>query len=195
MILGITGGFGSGKSSVLKFFESRSWFVMDADSVCRSFYETKETELMDCIRKNFGDGVFDKEGFVDRKKLGEILFRSPQKMELITQVIYPMLTKKIHSAVAECRKKGINGAFELPLLYEGGYEKLFDAVLTIWTSPEIRVERLKKRGFTAEDMKKRDAKQLPLELKLEKADFALINDGTEEALCCQLDELLKRELV
>ena len=195
MILGLTGAFGGGKSTVLRYFSTRNWFIFDADAVCHSFYVECPHDFLDGLLAIFGNGIFNEKGKPDKKAVAAICFSDSEKLNQLTSLIYPLLQKKLDESIEYCRKNSISGVFELPLLYEGGFEKLFDAVLTIWTSPEIRVERLKKRGFTAEDMKKRDAKQLPLEVKLEKADFALINDGTEEALCCQLDELLKRELV
>lgn len=186
MILGITGGFGSGKSSVLRYFESRSWFVMDADSVCRSFYENKEQKLMDCIRDNFGSKVFDANGYVDRKKLGEILFQVPEKMELITRIIYPLLTEKIHQAIALCREKNQNGAFELPLLYEAGFENCFDKILAIWIPADLRKKRLLGRNFSPEEVDRRDRMQMNPDEKLERADFGVINSGSVEDLYSQL---------
>lgn len=192
MILGITGGFGSGKSSVLRFFASRSWFVMDADSVCRSFYENKEPELMDCLRDNFGSGIFDTNGFADRRKLGEILFRAPEKMDLITRVIYPMLTEKIHQAINECREKKQNGAFELPLLYEAGFENCFDKVLAVWIPADLRKKRLLGRNFSPDEVDRRDRMQMPPDEKLERADFGVINSGTADELFAQLTTIAEK---
>lgn len=186
MILGITGGFGCGKSSILHFFESRSWFVMDADAVCRSFYECKEKKLMDCIRNNFGDDFFAPDGYVDRRMLGEILFRTPEKMDLITGVIYPLLTGKITDAIAKCRKNNCNGAFELPLLYEAGFENCFDKILAVWAPDNLRKQRLLGRNFTPDEVERRDRMQIPADKKLERADFGIINSGSIDDLFCQL---------
>jgi len=190
MILGLTGAFGGGKSTVLRYFSTKNWFIFDADAICHSFYRECPRDFVDGLRTIFGNGIFDKDGKPDKKNIAEVCFSDTEKLNRLTALIYPLLQKKMDESIEFCKKNSVDGVFELPLLYEGGYEKKFDAVLAIWTSPEIRVERLKKRGFTAEDMQKRDAKQMALELKLEKADFALVNDGTPEALYCQLDELL-----
>ena len=135
MILGITGGFGCGKSSVLRFFASCQWFTMDADAVCRGFYESGNPALLACVRENFGKDMFFHDGSVDRKKLGGELFRHPEKMVLVTGVLYPLLTEKLRSSIAACRKNGRDGAFEIPLLYEAGFEHCFDAVLSVWCPP------------------------------------------------------------
>ena len=186
MILGITGGFGCGKSSVLHFFKTRSWFVMDADAVCHSFYESREKKLMDCIRNNFGNDLCDADGYIDRKKLGKILFDAPEKMVLITDVIYPLLTEKILKAIAECREKNQNGAFELPLLYEAGFDNCFDKIMAIWTPGDLRKKRLLGRNFTPDEVDRRDRMQLPPEEKLERADFGIVNSGSMDDLFRQL---------
>lgn len=193
MILGITGGFGCGKSSVLRFFESRSWFTMDADAVCRGFYDCRHPELMACIRDNFGENMFCADGFVNRGELGKVLFSHPKKMEIITAVIYPLLTEKIHSAIEDCRKKKINGAFELPLLYEAGFENCFDRILAIWCPGDLRKKRLLGRNFPPEEVDRRDRMQISPDEKLERADFGAINSGTPAELTAQL-EMIAAEL-
>ena len=98
--------------------------------------------------------------------------------------------KELEAKINECRQQNISGVFEIPLLYEANYQNLFDAVLAIWTDPEVRCQRLKQRSFSREDMIQRDAKQLSPEIKLENADFAVVNNGSEAMLYAQLDELL-----
>ena len=114
MILGITGAFGCGKSTVLRFFETREWFVFDADKVCHSFYVEKAPAVMETLKINFGDAVFDDDGSINRKKLGEMVFKHPEKMAVLTRSIYPLLTAKLHSDIEKCRSAKINGAFEIP---------------------------------------------------------------------------------
>ena len=159
---------------------------MDADEVCRSFYESRKPELMKCIRSNFGDDLFDAAGRVDRKKLGEILFRSPEKMNLITRVIYPLLTEKIMQSINDCREKKINGAFELPLLYEAGFENCFDQILAVWIPHDLRKKRLLGRNFSPDEVDRRDRMQIPADEKLERADFGIINSGSPDELFSQL---------
>lgn len=192
MILGITGGFGCGKSSVLRFFESRSWFILDADAVCRSFYDERHPQLISCIKKNFGDDFFDIDGSIDRRKLGQILFDSPGKMSLITGVIYPLLTDNIQKKIANCRKEKINGAFELPLLYEAGFENCFDKILAVWCPSELRKKRLLGRKFSPEEVDRRDRMQLPQDEKLERADYGVINSGSFEELISQLETVANK---
>ena len=192
MILGITGGFGCGKSSILRFFGSHNWFVFDADSVCRSFYESAHPDLIKCIRENFGNDFFTSEGYVDRAKLSTRLFSHPEEMKLITGVLYPLLTGEMIHAIDNCRNKSINGAFELPLLYEAGFEKFFDSVLAVWCPAQLRKARLRNRNFTPEEVDRRDKMQIPPEEKLERADFGVINNGSLTELEQQLSKIINR---
>lgn len=186
MILGITGGFGCGKSSVLHFFRTHSYFVMDADLVCHSLYDHKHPELMECIRKQFGDMFFTANGSVDRKKMAEKLFAYPEKMSAITSVIYPLLTGEILRGIEHCRKNNQHGAFEIPLLYEAGFEQYFDAVLAVWCPDDIRKQRLRKRNFSEKEFEKRNLMQISQNKKLERADFGIVNNGSLEDLYKQL---------
>ena len=191
MILGITGGFGCGKSSVLRFFESKLFFTLDADAVCRDFYLSEEPHLMDCIRTNFGKEMFLPDGSVDRGLLGRELFTHPDKMKLITDVIYPLLTAKIVAAINECRQADRDGAFELPLLYEAGFENFFDKILTVWCPDDLRKKRLAGRHFCPAEVDRRDRMQMPPAEKLERADFAVINNDSPAQLTAQLEKLLE----
>jgi len=191
MILGITGGFGCGKSSVLRFFESENWFIFDADAVCRSFYDTAHPDLVKCIRDNFGEDFFSSGNCIDRARLGTRLFSRPEEMKLITDILYPLLTGELVRCINMCRKKNINGAFELPLLYEAGFEKFFDAVMAVWCPVELRKQRLRNRNFTPEEVDRRDRMQIPPEEKLERADYGIINSGSLN----ELEEQLKKSVI
>ena len=190
MILGITGGFGCGQSTVLHFFESRNFFILDADAVCRSFYENRHPLLMRCIRDNFGTEIISADNYVDRKKLAAVLFGAPEKMKLITDVIYPLLTHKVITEIDLCRQKKIHGAFEIPLLYEAGFEKYFDAVLAVWCPAELRKKRLLNRNFSPDEVDRRDRMQIDPDEKLARADYAVINNGSETDLTGQLEMLI-----
>ena len=192
MILGLTGAFGGGKSTVLKYFAEKKWFVFDADAACHAIYEKADAALLTDISNIFGPAAITADGGIDRKEIARQGFTDRTLLDKLTALIYPRLTSAMREAISGCRQKQIHAIFELPLLYEGGFENEFDAILAVWTSPEIRCERLKQRNFTAEDMARRDAGQLDPALKLEKADFAVINNGSTELLRSQLDALVQK---
>ena len=103
-----------------------------------------------------------------------------------------MLTEKIHQAINECREKKQNGAFELPLLYEAGFENCFDNVLAVWIPADLRKKRLLGRNFSPDEVDRRDRMQMPPDEKLERADFGVINSGTADELFAQLTTIAEK---
>ena len=107
------------------------------------------------------------------------------------------MRRDLLDAAEKCRQEKVSAAFELPLLYEGGFEKSFVKFLAIWSSPEIRHKRLQeKRSMNIDDILAREKQQLAPDEKLERADFAIINNGKEEELKSQLNcffEYLRKE--
>ena len=190
MILGLTGAFGGGKSTVIEYFKNHSWYTFDADRACHALYSAGHPELIAKVKELFGSNAVVNGSQIDRSVIAASAFAHPEKMKALTAVLYPLLEKQMSQEISRCRTEGVSGIFELPLLYEAHYEHLFDAVLTIWTDPELRSQRLANRNFSPEDMKKRDARQLDPVLKLEYADYAVINNGSPEFLHRQLGELI-----
>ena len=190
MILGLTGAFGGGKSTVLDYFRQHNWHTFDADAECHKLYESGPPMLINKVIDLFGSGAIDANNRINRQLIAKTAFKNPEKMQELTRTLYPLLNEIMDRTIAQCRSKNINAVFELPLLYEGDYQSRFDAVLAIWSDPEVRCQRLKNRNYTREDMLKRDARQLAPELKLEYADFAVVNNGSAAMLHAQLDELI-----
>ena len=189
MILGLTGAFGGGKSTVLSYFSQHNWHIFDADAACHALYESGNPVLTAQVKALFGEGAVDPANRIDRKVSAESAFKAPEKLQQLTRTLYPLLNEEMDRQIVRCRNSNTNGVFELPLLFEANYQDRFDAVLAIWCDPELRCQRLKKRNFTRDDMLKRDARQLAPELKLEYADFAVVNNGSQEMLFRQLDAL------
>ena len=187
MILGITGSFGAGKSTVREEFSLQGWHFFDADKVCHDIYASPSGEFFNRITACWGNSIIAPDGSIDRRKLAETVFGKPDELKNLTDILYPELNRRMDSEIAMCRNKGLNGAFEIPLLFEQDYAARFDAVLTVWGAVEIRHQRLKDlRHFTDEEIAKRENQQLPSDEKLERADFALINNGSKELLRKQI---------
>lgn len=193
MILGITGSFGCGKSSVLTFFSARCWKTFDADRVCKELY-LSDPELKHAVLERWSCG--DPEGRIDFAELGRRVFACPAELEALCSLVYPRLEKKLDEFIGAARNNGTHCACELPLLYEAGFAAKFDAILTVWSQPSLRMERLRRfRGFDPEEFHRREAMQSsPLE-KLERADFGVINNGSPEELHAQLEQLFPAEMV
>lgn len=192
MILGITGPIGCGKSTVLSAFSARNWYVADADRLCHTLYDGSTPELSDKIAARWGKQLLLDDGSVNRNELGRIVFADTEALNELTALLYPPLTTLLTTRIEQCRHDEINGVFELPLLYEGHFELHFDAVVAVWAAEAIRHKRLRnQRGYTQEAIRSREKSQLPAESKLERADYALINNGTPDELNLQIDLLLR----
>ena len=191
MIIGITGAFGCGKSAVLRFFSSRSWHTFDADCVCKSFYGSNNEQLCAALKNIFGGEIFTADGNIDRAALAKRVFNDPEKMKELTDVVYPLLTAQMEKEIRRCRENSIDGAFELPLLFEADFAGYFDAVLSVWAPAELRRKRLYGRKFSDAEIDRRNRMQMSADEKLERADFAVINTGSLDDLEKQLTVLLK----
>jgi len=193
MILGITGSFGSGKSSLRAWFTCAGWQTFDADEFCRDLYRKADPAFAEALKQLWGKDFRLPDGSISRKAVADQVFGSPEELKRLTDLIYPRLEREMDQTIARWRAQKCNGAMEVPLLYENGLASKFDAVLTVWADPAVRLERLRaKRGFSEEDFRRREALQLDPDKKLEMADFSLINNGSEAEFQRQFEELLKQ---
>lgn len=190
MILGVTGSIGCGKSTVLDLFGSASWRTADADAICRGLYDDPDGDFAAACRRNWGDAFF-RSGRFDRAAVAKVVFADPAELRRLTGLIYPHLERVLDEFSLRARRDGANAAIEVPLLFENGMERRFDAVLTVWAPAELRHERLRKfRGFDDAEIRRREALQMDPDEKLERADYALINSGSAADLAAEFRQLL-----
>ena len=192
--IGITGGIGTGKSTVSRYIKEKGYPVLDADAMSRQVVAKGSPALAE-IADEFGDSVLTEEGELDRGRLAEIAFAHPemkQKMECI-------ITKRIIDLVAEeimsFRENGLQKALFLdaPTLYETGADSLVDAVWLVTADHETRIRRCMERdGSTREQVESRMRSQMPEEEKILRADEVLDNSGEKTALYQRIDGLLEK---
>lgn len=193
MILGITGSFGSGKSTVTALFAAAGWQVFDADAFCRDLYDNPPPDFRAELERKWDAGIVSRTGGVDRAAVSRRVFRNPDELAWLTGLIYPRLETAMAGRIDAVRRSGGNGAFEVPLLFECGWENRFDGVVAVWAPDEVRRRRLSDfRNFDQAEIGRREARQLAPAVKLERADFALINRGGPEELRNQFRELLSQ---
>lgn len=193
MILGITGSIGCGKSAVLAAFAAHRWQTADADRICRRLCgEPAGTAVREIVRR-WGEEILDENRVPDRRKLARIVFRDERELAALTGILYPALQSELAARVADWRRERVHGVLEIPLFYEAGIDFGVDRVIAVWAERSVRHARLcGGRGFTEEEIRLREARQLDPDEKLERADFALINNGTPRQLEQQVSELIKQ---
>ena len=188
MILGLTGGFGCGKSSVLNCFKTVGWNTSSADDICAELYEQQEAVLMDELHDHWQEKIFYSDGKVNKAAIAEIVFNNDNELQWLCSVLYPLIAKKTKVLIKENIDKDF--IIEVPLLFEAGWDKIFDKTVAVWTDTETQKERLLAKGFTINDINNRNSKQLPNSEKLERADFGLMNNGDLKYLQKQCNKLI-----
>jgi dephospho-CoA kinase len=185
-VVGLTGGIGSGKSLAAQFFSQLGALVIDADQLARSVIE-RGSEGFDEVLLRFGDTVL-KNGDIDRVALGQIVFENPQAKKDLEEIIHPRIRAEFEEAVASLNPGQIM-VYEIPLLVETNAADRFDFVITVESDPELRRQRLRARGMFHSDIEKRMASQATEEERRAVADCVLTNDGTEDDLLRQVENI------
>jgi len=185
-VVGLTGGIGSGKSLAAQFFSQLGALVIDADQLARSAIE-RGSEGFDEVLLRFGDTVL-KNGDIDRVALGQIVFENPQAKKDLEEIIHPRIRAEFEEAVASLNPGQIM-VYEIPLLVETNAADRFDFVITVESDHELRKQRLRARGMFHSDIEKRMASQATEEERRAVADCVLTNDGTEDDLLRQVENI------
>lgn len=177
--IGLTGGIASGKSVVSRTLEQLGAGVVDADKLAREVVQKGSEGLREIVRE-FGPGVLDADGALDRAKLGAIVFGDEAARRKLQAITHPRIGQLSAERMA-AHKAGdaLYVIYDAPLLVEVGAHKGFDALIVVAASEATQLARLVERdGLSEEEGRKRIAAQLPLARKLEVADFVIENDGS-----------------
>ena len=185
-VVGLTGGIGSGKSLAAQFFSQLGALVIDADQLARSAIE-RGSEGFDEVLLRFGDTVL-KNGDIDRVALGQIVFENPEAKKDLEEIIHPRIRAEFEEAVASLNPGQIM-VYEIPLLVETKAADRFDFVITVESDAEIRKQRLRARGMFHSDIEKRMASQASEAERRAVADYVLTNDGSEDDLLRQVENI------
>ena len=182
IIIGVTGGMGSGKSSVCKFLEKLGAKIIEADKVAKSLYSTKP-DLKNKIVESFGSNVLDEWGEISFKQLAEKAFKDENSVALLNQITHPFIRDAIRDKIINHTMTDDIIAVDAALLFEGELLYTVDYIITITAPTKVRVDRIVASGrFSEVEALKRISYQLSDEEKTEKADFVIQNDGTLEEL-------------
>ena len=185
--VGITGGIGSGKTTVCKIFETLGIPVYYADDRAKAIMVEDET-LMNKVKQAFGDNAYLPDGTLNRAYISQIAFSNPLKLTELNAAVHPAILRdgeKWHNA----QKDVPYTLKEAALLYESGSDAVLDKIIMVYTPKNIRIERVLGRGgLTRDEIEARIAKQMPDEEKVKKADFIIYNDG-QKGLIAQVLEI------
>ena len=183
--IGLTGGIGSGKSTVAALLAERGARVVDADRIAREVVEPGTPGLAAVVAE-FGAGVLTADGALDRPALAALVFGDPAARARLDAVVHPLVRARAAELVAAAPADAVV-VQDVPLLVETGQAGSYDLVLVVETDPGTRVARLVDRGLTADDARARIASQATDEQRRAVADVVLRNDGDRDALAAQVD--------
>lgn len=193
-IIGLTGGIASGKSTVSAILRKLGARIIDADMVACRVVEKGQPALMKII-DYFGGSVLNVDGSLNRKKLGEIVFSDPKKLNRLNAITHPEIKRMTKELFEKERKKSTQRIiYDCPLLIEGNLIDMVDEIWLVYVDEQTQLNRLMERDhFSKEQALKRIENQLPLKRKFEYADVLINNNGSIEELEKKIIQLWYKE--
>ena len=185
-VIGLTGGIGSGKSLAAEYFADLGALVIDADQLARAAIDRGSTGF-DEVVATFGDSIL-KNGDIDRRALGELIFKDPTLKIKLENIIHPWIRNQFEEAVASL-KADETLVYEIPLLFETKAQDRFDIVITVEASMENRIARLRAKGLHISEIESRIAAQATREQRESVADFLIENDASTDELLRKVENI------
>jgi dephospho-CoA kinase len=188
LLVGLTGGIGSGKSTVSQLLAERGAVIIDADAIVRELQQPG-TPVFDAMVERFGPAIVADDGTLDRAAVASIVFTDEQAKKDLEAIVHPAVGAEMIRRLGEHAGTDRIVVYDVPLLVESG-KKGYGAVLVVDVDPDVAVERLVRfRGMSEADARNRIANQVPREQRLAVADRVLDNSGAVEDLAAQVDDV------
>lgn len=193
IIIGLTGGIGSGKSTVSDILKEQGIPVVDGDRIAREVVEPHRPAYDEIVRV-FGTEVLQQDGTLNRKHIGEIVFSDPEKLSVLNSITHKEIYRVILERLESLKETGTTLVFlDVALLFETGFDQLTDRVWVVDAPDAVRVERIQKRdGLREEEILKRIQCQMSREMRNTKGDLVLDNSKGREELKAQILQELKQ---
>ena len=182
LIVGVTGGVASGKTTVSRFFEEEGAYIIEADQIARELVQVR-SPAWKAITRAFGKGILEEDGTIDRKRLAERAFSDSRQRRLLNKILHPRIKKEMGKRAREFGRKNPDAIviFDVPLLVETGFHREVERVVVITSTEKQQIERLRKRaGVSKEETRRILSSQMPLKEKVKAADFVIPNKGSIE---------------
>jgi dephospho-CoA kinase len=194
-VVGLTGGIGSGKTTVARMFEKLGAEIVDADTIAREVVRSG-TPALAKITERFGADVLTAEGALDRKKLAAIVFSDDRARADLNAIVHPAVAQRTQEEILARAAKGARLIlYDVPLLYESGLEATFPEVIVVSVPQDVQRARILARdALSTEDIEARIRAQMPLEAKVQRATWVIDNSGpleeTERRVKALFDDLI-----
>jgi len=191
MILGLTGGIATGKSTVTAMLRERGIPVIDADQIAREVVEPGKPAY-EAIVRHFGRDILLEDGQIDRKKLGEVVFSDEAERQKLNAIVHPEVRRVMRQEAEAAEANGAQIVFmDIPLLYESKLQYLVEKIVVVYAPSDMQLARMMERDeLDEEQAKKRLRAQFPIDQKKLEADFLIDNSQSREETQRQVEELL-----
>lgn len=187
-LIGLTGGIGSGKTTVARMLGDRGFYVVDADAIARDIVAPDSPALQE-LSESFGSGILLPDGSLNRGELAARAFVDKEHTALLNSITHPRIQEETQKRIAEAPGDVI---YDMPLLVDNDLHHDMDLVIVVDVDPETRVKRLAGRGIGEEDARRRIAAQIPDEVRRAAADIIIDNNGSVEDLLPQVEAAIAR---
>lgn len=192
-VIGLTGGMGSGKSTVSQIMSELGAVIIDADKVGHEAYQANTKTWQDIVTV-FGNQVVAQDGSIDRKKLGAIVFGNPEQLKRLNRIVHPRMFEMMKERIEQYKRQGIKVVvLDAAILFEANWTPLVDEVWVVIASEPVVIARTVTRtGLPEEQIRSRLRSQMSNEERIKRAEHVLQNDGTLDELRVKILELWKR---
>lgn len=190
LVIGLCGGIAAGKSAVAAAFAARGLCHVDADRLAREV--AARPEILAAMVDQFGPGILDAQGTLDRKSLAQKVFVDPAARKQLEAITHPPVRAAIRRELEAATMAGNSVLLDIPLLLESGWVPVCDHVVFVHASDAVRALRAAGRGWDERELARREAAQAPLSEKRARAQFVIDNDGSVEQMQRQVDGLLQQ---
>jgi dephospho-CoA kinase len=193
LIVGLTGGVASGKTAVSQVLKEEGAYIIDADQIARELVQPHKPAWNELI-KAFGKEILQEDGFIHRKKLADKVFADPKKRKLLNQILHPRIKEEMDRRTKEIGQKDPEAivVIDAPLIVELGDHREMDKLIVVASTQTQQIERLKERdGIGPEEALRILSSQMPVEEKVNLADFVIRNEGSLEETKKRAKEVFK----
>lgn len=195
LLVGVTGGIGSGKSTVCAMLAGMGCELFEADQIAKEL-QLEDPQVIRGIEELFGREVYSRDGTgqlqIDRKAIASVVFADPEKLIALNRLIHPKVREAFVREVKRCAREGKRILCkEAAILFEAGADRDLDRIIVVAANDVLRLDRAVKRGLDREEARKRMAAQWPQEKLIERAHYVIFNDGTLEELRLQVEQIYR----
>lgn len=193
LLVGVTGGIGSGKSTVCAMLAEMGCELFEADRIAKEL-QVEDPEVIRGIEKLFGPDVYSRDAssklLIDRKAIASIVFSEPEKLAVLNRLIHPKVREAFVNEVKRCAREGKRILCkEAAILFEAGADRDLDRIIVVAANDGLRLARAVARGLDPEEACKRMQAQWPQEKLIERAHYVIFNDGTLDELRSQVEQV------